>query len=205
MIREQFWRGNARVDCRSATIKNDNQEKCLRTARLRPIMTSLPAATSNSDCRCRSHPDCRATRPGVSIWVRADGVAATVRIAQTTRDRTNTGTFHGCPTDKRRSCPIERAAGRRRQRPDCQCAHCSARTCSLGQAWICARAARRRRHSFRNHGCRQARTDSAPRARMTRPSHRKRNGPAPRIETKRGRQKVDHVGLLSDHRQLTLS
>jgi len=41
--------------------QNDNQEKCLRTVRLTWIMTSLPAATSNSDCRYRSHPDCRAT------------------------------------------------------------------------------------------------------------------------------------------------
>jgi hypothetical protein len=28
---------------------------------LKPIMTSLPAAASNSDCRRRSHPDSRAT------------------------------------------------------------------------------------------------------------------------------------------------
>jgi hypothetical protein len=29
------------------------------------IITSLPAAASNSECRRRSHPDCRATRAGL--------------------------------------------------------------------------------------------------------------------------------------------
>ena len=36
-------------------------KKCLRTSGLKTIITSLPAAASNSDCRRRSHPDCRAT------------------------------------------------------------------------------------------------------------------------------------------------
>jgi hypothetical protein len=33
----------------------------LQTSGLKLIMTSLPTAASNSDCRRRSHPDCRAT------------------------------------------------------------------------------------------------------------------------------------------------
>src|SRR5207247_9465004 len=47
---------------------------------LNAIMTSLPAAASNSDCRRRSHPDCRATEvattdcnsraPGLRRWFR---------------------------------------------------------------------------------------------------------------------------------------
>src|SRR5438874_8690985 len=45
---------------------SDNQKvvpkKCLRTFGLKMIITSLPAAASNSECRRRSHPDCRATQ-----------------------------------------------------------------------------------------------------------------------------------------------
>jgi hypothetical protein len=37
------------------------EKKCLRTSGLKAIMTSLPAAASNSDRRSHSHPDCRAT------------------------------------------------------------------------------------------------------------------------------------------------
>src|SRR5881409_876438 len=43
---------------------SDNQEqhkKALRGLELKMIIGSLPAAASNSDCRRRSHPDCRAT------------------------------------------------------------------------------------------------------------------------------------------------
>jgi hypothetical protein len=50
---------------------SDNQmaapKKCLRTSGLNAIMTSLPAAASNSDCRRCSHPDCRATRLAASV------------------------------------------------------------------------------------------------------------------------------------------
>ena len=50
-------------------------------------MTSLPAAASNSDCRRRSHPDCRATQ-SIRNWVaqadrdagrRTDGLTTTER------------------------------------------------------------------------------------------------------------------------------
>src|SRR5262245_53298678 len=41
--------------------KSGAEKKSLRTSRLKAIMTSLPAAASNPDCRRRSHPDCRAT------------------------------------------------------------------------------------------------------------------------------------------------
>jgi energy-coupling factor transporter ATP-binding protein EcfA2 len=40
--------------------KKRRQEKRLPNSRLKMIMPSLPAAASNSDCRRRSHPDCRA-------------------------------------------------------------------------------------------------------------------------------------------------
>ena len=44
---------------------SDNQEqhrKALRGLQLKMIISSLPAAASHSDCRRRSHPDCRATQ-----------------------------------------------------------------------------------------------------------------------------------------------
>src|SRR5215471_10749244 len=41
--------------------KSGAEKKSLRTSGLKAIMTSLPAAASNPDCRRRSHPDCRAT------------------------------------------------------------------------------------------------------------------------------------------------
>src|SRR5712691_479406 len=41
--------------------QSGTEKKCLRTSGPKAIMTSLPAAASNSDCRRRSHPDCRAT------------------------------------------------------------------------------------------------------------------------------------------------
>lgn len=44
---------------------SDNQKvglkKTLPSFGFKVIITSLPAAASNSDCRRRSHPDCRAT------------------------------------------------------------------------------------------------------------------------------------------------
>jgi hypothetical protein len=44
---------------------SDNQKaaptKSLRSSTIDAIITSLPAAASQSDCRRRSHPDCRAT------------------------------------------------------------------------------------------------------------------------------------------------
>jgi len=44
---------------------SDNQKsglkKMLAELQLKRIMPSLPAAASHFDCRCRSHPDCRAT------------------------------------------------------------------------------------------------------------------------------------------------
>ena len=43
--------------------KKRRQEKRLPNSRLKMIMPSLPAAASNSDCRRRSHPDCRAIPP----------------------------------------------------------------------------------------------------------------------------------------------
>ena len=45
--------------------KSGTDKKCLRTSRPKTIITSLPAAASSSDCRRRSHPDCRATPPFV--------------------------------------------------------------------------------------------------------------------------------------------
>src|SRR5215813_254515 len=51
--------------------KSGAEKKSLRTSGLKAIMTSLPAAASNPDCRRRSHPDCRATTHGeqeMSVW-----------------------------------------------------------------------------------------------------------------------------------------
>ena len=39
-------------------------QKSLRSALIETIISSLPAAASHSDCRHRSHPDCRATGDG---------------------------------------------------------------------------------------------------------------------------------------------
>src|SRR5207244_688272 len=57
---------HATIKAKGSLTLSDNQKrrtkkKCLRTSGLNAIMTSLPAAASNSDCRRRSHPDCRAT------------------------------------------------------------------------------------------------------------------------------------------------
>ena len=41
--------------------KSGIEKKCLRSFALKMIIPSLPAAASSSDCRRRSHPDCRAT------------------------------------------------------------------------------------------------------------------------------------------------
>jgi energy-coupling factor transporter ATP-binding protein EcfA2 len=49
----------------STSLRSDNQKaattKILASAIINTIITSLPAAASHSDCRNRSHPDCRAT------------------------------------------------------------------------------------------------------------------------------------------------
>jgi hypothetical protein len=50
---------------KSATDKNS-----LQTFALQMIITSLSAAASNSDCRRRSHPDCRARRGVRELRVR---------------------------------------------------------------------------------------------------------------------------------------
>jgi hypothetical protein len=56
-------------------LLSDNQKaattKSLRSAIIHTIISSLPAAASHSDCRYRSHPDCRAT----SNFFRAVGFA----------------------------------------------------------------------------------------------------------------------------------
>jgi hypothetical protein len=48
--------------CYSATIKKRRPQKSLPRAIINTIISSLPAAASHSDCRYRSHPDCRATQ-----------------------------------------------------------------------------------------------------------------------------------------------
>ena len=56
---------------------------------LKMIMTSLPAAASNSDCRRRSHPDCRATlgtintNSGAQFEISIDGIPGTYQCVRT--------------------------------------------------------------------------------------------------------------------------
>src|SRR5215831_5402107 len=67
--------------------KSGAEKKSLRTSGLKAIMTSLPAAASNPDCRRRSHPDCRATEPYKTKVARVLGALNADGLAKKEGDR----------------------------------------------------------------------------------------------------------------------